>query len=215
MHRTRLRGTGRAALVLSIGLAALAAGAQPTGAQSASEPVVATVTASSACITVEASSVDFGTNPFSTDTGDSTGDENAVGSPDTSGTSGASYALTNCGSGEESFLASGTDATDTGVTWSLDDGPFSELANGICNDSDGGTNRYRMDVVNDADNDDDLADGDSGIFLSTSSKPIPGADAVAGSGSVNVGNRIVMPCTGSDGANVLMSSTITYTATLN
>jgi hypothetical protein len=199
---------------LTVGLAAsmlMAFGAVPLFAASEGS-VDATVTAVSACITVEAASVDFGANEFSTGP-DVNGDVVAVGTPDTVGTTGASYGLSNCSAGESAFLASGTDAEngDASVTWALDATGF---LNGICQDTDGATDRYRMDVVLDAANDDDPT-GDPGTFLTTSAQVLNGLEAVAPASGPAVLNRIVMPCTGSGGAGEPMSSTITYTATLN
>lgn len=189
----------------------LVSGAAPLFAQSEGS-VSATVQATAACITVEAASTDFGANPFSTGP-DSTGDVVAVGDPDTLATSGISYALTNCSASDETFLGSGTDAqnTDGTVIWTLDATGFLD---GICQDTDGTTNRYRMDAVNDAANDNDLT-GDSGVFLTTSAQTLANASAIAAGAEYHVGNRIVMPCSGSDGVGQVMSSSITYTAVLN
>lgn len=203
-----MRRTRRAVLIALSVVTALGLGAFPLVAAS-SGTVSTSVEATEACITVEASSVDFGANQFST----TTADEVATGLPDTAATSGASYALENCASTSADFLISGTDAenSDATVTWTLQAPDPTQPPPLVC---DLGPNIYRMNAVNDANDDDDLT-GDSGIFLSTSLKTSSTFQAIAGNTTINVGNQIFMPCTGSDGIGQTMSSSITYTATLN
>ena len=210
-HRVWFRRSRRVAGALLGAFALLASGAVPLVAAESGQ-VLATVTATGPCITVEASTVDFGTNTFST----TSGQVLAVGTPNAPQNS-QSYALTNCSDAEESFLATGENMLDLNdpnlPPWALDD---NDTASGLCIDPDGATNRYRMTAVYDADSNGIINDGtEDFIFLSTGAKTVPGGSVVAGGGAMDVGNEIVMPCAGSDGADALRTAAVTYTAVLN
>lgn len=161
--------------------------------------VTATVTAATSCIEVQATSVNFLTQPFSTNTADQVAQSGF-------------YNVTNCSSGEASFLGHGTDATGDGFTWALDGTTGGIPPVLMCEDTDGTTNRFRHSINVDR-TDESL--GAAGTFITTTPQTLNGANAVPAAGVELIQNQITMPCTGSDGAGLLASFSATYTAVLN
>lgn len=170
--------------VLASGLLVLAA--FPVAAEAADSGTIGTtVTGAAPCIEVSGSFA-FGTLPFSTTGG-------------TSGKAVAGATATNCGAQDEVFLARGSTATNGATSWSL-----SVIVGDPPCGSDGTLrNAYGMDISR--------SDGTSALHLSDSDQTF--LTAVPVSSSQEFHGSIAMPCTGSDGAGLEMTSTITLTAT--
>ena len=154
--------------------------------------VTATVTPATPCVTVTSLTISYGTRSFATS---STGDSSATADPLT---------VVNCGDTSENVWARGADATGASATWSL-----SSLGTQTTCYQDGFSspvtlNRYkhRIDVGTGA----SLLD----IYLTINNAAM---GSLAGGNGVQVIPMLYMPCSGSDGAGQLMSTTITFTAT--
>jgi hypothetical protein len=145
--------------------------------------VSANVTVATPCIIVTPSTIDFGTQGFST--------------ASSTASSTRSVGYTNCSSASERVFGKGTDATGTGATWNL------VTFNG-CSD---GANKYSLDAL--APN---SAGGDGTVaYLTTVDQQL---ETVQGATAGSVDNiSLYMPCAGSSGAGLVMSFTITFTAT--
>jgi hypothetical protein len=183
MQRIRLL-----AMTLVAALVLLGTTAMPAFSDGHTGTVDATVTVTAGpCIQVGVETINFGTQEFSTTEGTVQSDSSA-------------YNLTNCGDADQSFYASGTDASNTAATatWTLNDA-------GAGLDCASSTNEYQM-----------LLFGTAAFQRLSSSveKVVPdtGANPVAPSGTHSVTNRLIMPCSGSDGAGETMSLSIIYTA---
>ena len=142
-----------------------------------------TITVAAPCITV-AGSFDYGTQPFGTPA-----------APVVVGQFGPT--ATNCSGTTEQFLARGSDATaatDPTVVWGIVAGDWCVAPN-----------QYRLELA------EQPADNAADIILTTVDQTF---DASVAAGEAPVLRAILgMPCTGSDGAGLVMSSTITLTAT--
>lgn len=101
----------------------------------------------------------------------------------------------NCGAQAETFLVRGSAATNGTISWTLGGGG-SPCAIGV--------NRYSMTVY-------DTPTTSSVVSLTTTDQTF--LSAVPANASQSVGSGLTMPCTGSDGAGLEMTSTITLTAT--
>lgn len=184
---------------LVLAMMALMVVVAPSIGAAESGTVTATVTAATSCIEVQATSVNFLTQPFSTNTADRVAQSGY-------------YDVTNCSSGEASFLGHGSDATGTGFTWALDGTTEGIPPALMCEDLDGTTNRFRHSINVDR-TDENL--GAAGTFITTTPQTLNGANAVPALGVELIQNQITMPCTGSAGAGLLASFSATYTAVLN
>ena len=167
----------------------------PTSASAdGSGTVAATVTPASPCITIDGTTADFGTPVYNT----------SPSGPDTwtLGTTNSTSPVNqtnihNCSAAAENIYAHGSNASGTAVTsWTL-----SDSARSVCTL---GTNTYKYRL---------LQAGQSGTqwYLTTADKGIWGN--LAAGNNAGWSNFLVMPCSGSSGAGVAMSMTVTYTAT--
>ena len=142
-----------------------------------------TVTGAAPCIVVS-NGFDFGTLPFSQPNADSA-----------SATSyGPGPSARNCGAQSEVFLAHGSSATNGNVSWAL------IAPTGLCS---AGLNKYYF----------FLKDYPFTTSLGLTTTDQTFLSGVAGGSTATLTGGIGMPCTGSDGAGLQMSSTITLTAT--
>lgn len=116
-----------------------------------------------------------------------------AGAPVVVGVTGAT--ATNCSGTTQVYLAHGADATATAdptVTWSLGNDPCTT------------TNQYRIDLT-------DANPVTTSVVLSNTDQSF--LTGVPADQITDLRGVLIMPCTGSDGAGLVMSSTITLTAT--
>jgi glycine rich protein len=135
-----------------------------------------TVPTSAACLELSTTAIDFGTQRF--------GAEKQPATP--------TVTVTNCSGLSGRLLASGTDATGTGATWTLVDAPET------CADT-LGLDRYRLDLAAP----EWLGDSLLGKL------PSPFVDLAPGQSSDQT-VKITMPCPGSSGGGQTMSMSINY-----
>ena len=159
--------------------------------------VDATVTAATSCILVQATFVNFGTQPFSTNTSDSVAQS-------------GSYDVTNCSSGTSAFLGHGSDAAGDGFAWALDGTTEGIPPVLMCADSNGAVDRFRHSILVQDD-----PNPTAGTFLTTTPQALNGAEVVPAAGVEVVQNQITMPCSGSAGSGLPASFSATYTAVLS
>lgn len=145
--------------------------------------VSATVTGAAPCITVSGS-IAFGTLPFSQVNNLSGGFAGNQGTT-----------VTNCGAQSEAILARLSTATNGNTNWTVTTGD--PCANGS-------TNIYGMDVF-------DYSNYAGKLRMSGSDQTF--LSSLGGNTGLTISGEIFMPCTGSAGAGVQMTSTITLTAT--
>ena len=138
------------------------------------------------CILLDTSNIDYGVQAFST----SLTPRSATGQ----------VTVTNCGVEAEDIFARGADATGASATWTLTTPPGP--SRNTCDLGSGGVNEYGH-AVN--------ASGNPAILdLTTTNQTYQsGLGATAG---VATDTTLSMPCSGSDGAGELMSTSITFTA---
>jgi len=116
------------------------------------------------------------------------------GAPTVVGVTGAT--ATNCSGAAETYVAHGANAvatTDPGVAWSLGSDPCTT------------TNQYRLDLT-------DANPVTTSVILGNTDQSF--LTGVPDATLTELRGVLVMPCTGSDGAGLQMTSTVTITATL-
>lgn len=180
--RSRGRRASRRGLVLALtgSVTILLVGGTPAmAAESGTVDAEVTVARAAACLEVSTSSVSFGTLALGT--------ENAAGTPE--------IVITNCGDGDETLFASGTDAIGTNAAWTLTDSSAT-CATTL------GTDNYRLGLTTPA--------GASVATLSTGNKEL--ATLAAGEAPTHVA-RISTACPGSTGSGTTMSMQINYLVT--
>jgi len=137
------------------------------------------------CILLSTENLDYGTLAFSTS--------------QTPRSASSSLDVTNCSTTEaEEFLARGSDATGASATWTL---TTLVPSGNTCVGADGGQNRFVHQLSDGIAPALDLANGNQQYQAS-----------VAAGAVVTTGTTFHMPCSGSNGAGELMSTTITFTA---
>lgn len=179
--RRKGRTTRRGSMVAVIGsLLGLALGTTPGfAADSGAVDAQVTISPAAACIELSTGSIGFGTLAL--------GAENQAGTP--------GITISNCGDADAALMASGTDATGTGATWTLQDSAAT------CADT-LGTDNYRLGLADTA--------GVSIATLSTGSKEV---GTLPAAGSADHVARLWTACPGSSGAGQVMSMQINYLAT--
>ncbi len=137
------------------------------------------------CLLLSTDSIDYGVLAFS--------------SPLTSRSASAEVTVTNCNVEPEDILAQGADATGPSATWTLATPPGS---GNMCAGVDSGINRYAH----------TLDDGVAPLTLALTNANQTYQSATTGGAAVLTATTFHMPCSGSDGAGELMSTSITFTA---
>jgi hypothetical protein len=166
-----------AVIVATVGLVL---GATPiVGADSGTVDAQVTVSQAAACLELSATSVAFGTLAL--------GAEHAPATP--------GITVTNCGDGDATVFASGTNASGTGAAWNLVD------SSATCADT-LGTDNYHLGLTTPV--------GASIATLSTENKEV---GTLPAAGSVDHVAEISTACPGSSGAGQTMSMQISYLAT--
>jgi hypothetical protein len=163
----------------------LAVTAGPTFGQSPSGTVTATVQVqAAACITINPTSFAYSPAGLS-----------STATMVTTTASGTKPVVTNCSTAVENFLVKGGDATGNGgVTW--------ELANTFdCGVPQ--TNKFKHEIK-----------PATGSFFIMTDTPNTWETSVAANGTRTVDTRLTMPCTGSNGVGITMSTPIIITATV-
>ena len=161
---------------------------EPTPTPSGSGSVVTTidpVEAPGPCVLLSTETINYGTVPFSS----STTPRFATGE----------VTVTNCSVEPEHILAAGADATGSSATWTLVNPPAS---GNTCEGADGGINRYAH----------TLHDGVAVSELALTNLNQTYQTDTAGGAAVVTATSFRMPCSGSNGAGELMSTSITFTA---
>lgn len=179
---TRRRRAGTRGFVLALvgALTAMIGSSVPTmAADNGTVDAEVTVARAAACLEVSTGAVDFGTL--------APGTADAPGSPQ--------IVVTNCGDGDETLFASGTDAAGTNAAWSLVDSAET------CADT-LGLDRYHLGLATPA--------GAAIASLSTANKEVA---TLAAAGTATHLARISTACPGSSGSGTTLNMQITYLVT--
>jgi hypothetical protein len=147
--------------------------------------ISATVSGQSVSMTVSPTSIDYGTVPFETSRPSSA----VPGGPVT-------FTATNTSNVEVDFMVRGTNATGTGLNWTL-----TPDALGCPSTNPSNWNKFRHSVT---------PTSASAMFLTTTSEAL--SSDVAALGATQFTTEIYMPCFGSDGAGEQASTSIILTA---
>lgn len=187
------------AAVLAAGLLALPVGASAdTGGT-----VTATVTPGAACATLSGTTTSFGTLPFSRPSLPSTGQATP------------NQFITSCAGFIQNLFVHGSDATATGVDWTLADVPDTCLPAGTTNEF-----VYNLKTFNPQGT--GPFPGVPGTYPQVSHNlvaadqsftNVPPATPPASIGQIGEVSTITMPCTGSSGAGVQLSISVVFTVT--
>lgn len=138
------------------------------------------------CILLSTSNIDYGTAAFST--------------PLTPRSASGEVTITNCGVEQEDILARGADATGPSATWTLANPPGP--SGNICALASGGINQYAH----------TLDDGNLPAVVALTNVNQTYQAGLSAGANVPTDTTFHMPCSGSDGAGELMSTSITFTA---